>query len=119
MIRGQGGDIDYSTVDILYRDRDGVGRRFKTFSQELRLQGNAFDDKLDWLVGAYFADEDLTVTDNLRFGSQYGRFATCRIVSRRRPCGALFAGTRTCMPVGALPIGVAAGPVRRRRRRSI
>ena len=40
---------------------------------------------LDWLVGAYFADEDLTLTDNLRFGNQYGRFATCRIVSRRRP----------------------------------
>src|SRR3990170_441348 len=37
----QGGDLDYSTVDILYRT-DDVGRRFKTFSQELRLQGNAF-----------------------------------------------------------------------------
>ena len=47
----QGGDLDYSTDDILYRT-DDVGRRFKTFSQELRLQGNAFADRLDWLVGA-------------------------------------------------------------------
>jgi outer membrane receptor protein involved in Fe transport len=80
---GQPGDIDYSPVDILYRSpaNNGVERRFKTFSQELRLQGQAFNDKLDWLVGAYFADEDLTVTDNLRFGTQYGRFATCRIIS--------------------------------------
>ena len=80
---GQPGDIDYSPVDILYRSPvgNGVERSFKTFSQELRLQGNAFNDRLDWLVGGYFADEGLTVTDNLRFGNQYGRFATCRIVS--------------------------------------
>jgi iron complex outermembrane receptor protein len=78
----QGSDTDYSQVDILYRAADGgAARKFKTFSEELRLQGTAFNDKLDWLVGAYFADESLTVTDNLRFGSQYGRFATCRVVS--------------------------------------
>ncbi len=78
----QGSDTDYSQVDILYRAADGNSlRQFKTFTQELRLQGNLFDNKLDWLVGGYFANEDLTVTDNLRFGSQYGRFATCRIVS--------------------------------------
>ncbi|WP_242140579.1 MULTISPECIES: TonB-dependent receptor [unclassified Sphingomonas] len=78
----QGSDTDYSSVDILYRAANGGSlRQFKTFTQELRLQGNLFDNKLDWLVGGYFANEDLTVTDNLRFGSQYGRFATCRIVS--------------------------------------
>jgi len=78
----QGGDIDYSTVDILYRAPDGNSSRgFKTFSQELRLQGAAFGDKLDWLVGGYFANEDLTVTDNLRFGNQYGRYASCRLVT--------------------------------------
>ena len=78
---GQPGDIDYGTVDILYRGGEGVVRSFRTFSQELRLQGSAWNNRLDWLVGAYFADEDLTVNDNLRFGNQYGRFATCRIVS--------------------------------------
>ncbi len=79
----QASDTDYSAVDILYRadDEDAQFRQFKTFSQELRLQGEAFDGKLDWLVGAYYADEDLTVRDNLRFGSQYGRFASCRLVS--------------------------------------
>ena len=78
---GQPGDIDYSAVDILYRGGEGVVRGFQTFSQELRLQGTAFEGVFDWLVGAYFADEDLTLTDNLRFGNQYGRFATCRIIS--------------------------------------
>ncbi|NUS99586.1 MAG: TonB-dependent receptor, partial [Sphingomonas sp.] len=78
----QGGDFDYGTVDILYRPADGSSsRKFETLSQELRLNGRAFSDKLDWLVGGYYADEDLTLKDTLRFGNQYGRFATCRLVS--------------------------------------
>jgi outer membrane receptor protein involved in Fe transport len=79
----QAGDIDYSSVDILYRaPGDSAGQRqFKTFTQELRLNGEAFDGKLDWLVGGFYADEKLTVRDNLKFGSQYGRFAACRAVS--------------------------------------
>ena len=78
----QGGDIDYSTVDILYRAADGnAAREFKTFTQELRLNGQLFGGHLDWLVGGFYADEKLRVTDNLRFGNQYGRFATCRAIS--------------------------------------
>lgn len=78
----QGSDTDYSYVDILYRAADGNSARgFKTFSQELRLQGTAFGETLDWLIGGYYANEDLEVTDNLRFGNQYGRFATCRLIS--------------------------------------
>lgn len=79
---GQASDTDYGEVDILYRaPSDDAYRQFHTFTQELRLQGEAFDGKLDWLVGGFFANEKLTVQDNLRFGNQYGRFATCRLVS--------------------------------------
>ncbi len=79
---GQAGDLDYGAVDILYRadDKDAY-RQFHTFTQELRLQGEAFDGKLDWLVGGFYANEKLTVRDNLRFGDDYGRFATCRLIS--------------------------------------
>ncbi|MES2290204.1 MAG: TonB-dependent receptor [Pseudomonadota bacterium] len=79
----QASDTDYSSVDILYRadNRENDYRRFRTFTQEVRLQGNAFGDRLDWLVGGFYANESLQVTDNLRFGNQYGRFATCRLVS--------------------------------------
>ena len=86
----QPGDVDYGFVDILYRDDDSNAfREFKTFSQELRLQGSAFNDRLDWLFGAYFANEDLQVRDNLRFGTQYGAFAACRIVATINPAAAL------------------------------
>ena len=79
---GQGGDLDYGSVDILYRaPSDDAYRQFHTFTQEVRLQGEAFDGKLDWLVGGFYANEKLTVRDNLRFGTQYGRFAACRLIS--------------------------------------
>jgi len=78
----QAGDLDYGTVDILYRaPSDDAYRQFHTFTQEVRLNGEAFGGKLDWLVGGFYANEKLTVRDNLRFGDQYGRFANCRIIS--------------------------------------
>ncbi|WP_033926856.1 TonB-dependent receptor [Sphingomonas sp. 35-24ZXX] len=104
----QASDTDYSAVDILYRadDEDAQFRQFKTFSQELRLQGEAFDGALDWLVGAYYADEDLTVRDNLRFGSQYGRFASCRLVSGA--LGALYSpGSAGCLAARPALFGAA------------
>jgi iron complex outermembrane receptor protein len=78
----QGTDTDYSTVDLLYNANNSSNQRlFKTFTQELRLQGTAFGDKLDWLVGGFYLDEKIRVRSNLRFGDDYGRFATCRIIS--------------------------------------
>lgn len=112
-VSGQPGDIDYSPVDILYRSpvNGGLERRFKTFTQELRFQGKAFGDKLDWLIGGYFADEKLTVTDNLRFGSQYGRFATCRLLSGTALAGFYSPTTPGCIsPTGRAVISGALAP---------
>lgn len=73
-LRGQ--DADFNNLDILHREDDGTAnQKFSTFTQELRLQGNAFDDKLDWLVGGYFANEVLTLNDNLSYGADYTRYA--------------------------------------------
>ena len=100
----QGGDFDYSTVGILYRPADGSSfRKFKTFSQELRLQGKAFGDKLDWLVGAYYANEDLTLKDTLRFGSQYGRFATCRLITGSPLAGVYSPISQSCIAPALRP----------------
>ncbi len=105
---GGGSDTDYSAVDILYRNDDGTAfRQFKTFSQELRLQGSAFNDRVDWLVGGYLADEKLTVSDNLRFGSQYGRFATCRIISGGGLAGLYSPGSPGCVIPGVGPATLA------------
>ena len=77
-----GGDLDYGNVDILYRAADDQSyRQFRTFTQELRLQGSAWDERLNWLIGGYYANEKLRVQDNLKFGTQYGAFASCRLVA--------------------------------------
>ena len=91
----QASDTDYSTVDILYRadDTNNQYRQFHTFTQEFRLQGSLFNDHLDWLVGAFYTNEQLTVKDNLRFGRQYGRFATCRLVTAVAPLAAGYSPT--------------------------
>jgi len=87
---GGAGDIDYGNLDIAYRPDDGNSfRQFHTFSQEVRLNGSLFNDKLDWLVGGYYSKEDLVVADNLKFGTQYGAFAACRIVATINPAAAL------------------------------
>ncbi|RMF07862.1 MAG: TonB-dependent receptor [Alphaproteobacteria bacterium] len=66
-------DIDYTSLDIAFRDEDGFVQEFETFSQEIRLNGQW--GKLDWLVGAYFADEDLAFDDAIRFGRDFTAFA--------------------------------------------
>ena len=77
-----------------------------------------FNDKLDWLVGGYYADEDLTLADSLRFGEDYGRFATCRLVTggalvqayNPANTGCLAAPVRAGLAAGVLPPLGAAGP---------
>jgi outer membrane receptor protein involved in Fe transport len=85
-LRGQ--DADFNNLDILYRD--DFRQQFKTFTQEARLQGEAFDDRLDWLVGGYYANERLTLSDNLRYGADYDRYAAG--VVRLTPALAAFPG---------------------------
>ena len=99
---GGAADIDYNVADITYRDDDGNSfRRFKTFSQELRFQGSAFADRLDYLVGAYYSNEKLKLVDNSKFGTQYGAFAACRVVATINPNPALRApGSPGCLSPG-------------------
>jgi len=75
----RGTDADFTNLDLIYRD--AYRQRFKTFTQEVRFQGKALGDKLDWLVGGYYGNETLDLADNLRFGTDYGLVQGCRIVA--------------------------------------
>ena len=46
-----------------------TARPSATFSQELRLAGTS--DRLDWLVGGYYQNEDLDRHDRFLYGTQY------------------------------------------------
>jgi iron complex outermembrane recepter protein len=68
-------DSDYSSADLLYRDKNDQFSQFKTFSQEFRANGSFFDDKLDVLFGAYYAREKLAVRDSLKYGKDFQSYA--------------------------------------------
>ncbi|MCL4790589.1 MAG: TonB-dependent receptor [Gammaproteobacteria bacterium] len=42
------------------------------FSQELQLTGQAFDERLDWLVGAYYYEEDIFHNNQVCMGGNNG-----------------------------------------------
>ncbi len=50
-----------------------TGNHIKTMTQELRLQGTAFSDKLDWLIGGFYSTEDIVEDQSMTFGTDYQR----------------------------------------------
>ena len=65
-----GQDSDFSTADIWYRAPDGrFSNEFKQVSQEIRLAGAT--GPVNWLVGAFYANEDLDSLQHLAFGTQF------------------------------------------------
>lgn len=46
----------------------------KTWTAEARLQGSAFNDVLDWLVGVYYSDEQIVEEFALGLGPDFGNF---------------------------------------------
>jgi len=98
-----GQDGDFTRLDILHRT--ALDRRFRTFTQELRLQGDAFEGRLDWLVGGYFANEKLTVSDDIKYGADYERVANCLAVAGSALAPTLNLASPTCSnaPAGVFP----------------
>lgn len=64
-------DSDYSQADLLYVPGGG-GTEFQTFTQEIRLAGEW--GNLDWLVGAFYSDEQINRQFSFFTGSQYGDY---------------------------------------------
>ncbi len=94
----QGIDAEYMGLDVLHRTKGD--RTLKQFTEELRLQGKAFDDRLDWLVGGYYGTESIHTSDNMTFGPDFERFANCLVAG-----GAANPALATCgspAPFGSL-----------------
>ncbi|MFC4698973.1 TonB-dependent receptor [Glaciecola siphonariae] len=64
----RGMDVDFSGIDRAFRD-DYISS-VKDFMQELRLQGEMFDGKVDYLFGAFYSKQDLGLTDTVQVGTQ-------------------------------------------------
>lgn len=57
-------DVDFTSLDIL---RETAATEIDTFTQEFRLTSTG-DNKLDWMVGGFYFDEDVTTGDDLIYG---------------------------------------------------
>ncbi|MBO9695274.1 MAG: TonB-dependent receptor [Sphingopyxis sp.] len=67
----KGADGDMSALDLINLfDRSPA---YRNFSQEVRLSGEAFGDRLSWLVGGYYSDEVITNFDNGTMGTDTER----------------------------------------------
>ena len=96
-INGQ--DSDFTTVDILYRDPNGAfGNQFEQLSEELRLAGET--DRLNWLVGAFYAAEDLESTNQLIYGTQFQQYFSRLLVPTNPNIITLLTGSPTAYPGG-------------------
>ncbi|WP_024889916.1 TonB-dependent receptor [Luteimonas huabeiensis] len=75
-------DFDYSGADIMYRppDEDASLAAFETFSQEFRLTGAT--DRLDWMVGLFYSDEDLRRHDAYYMGAAYEPYLSSLVGSQ-------------------------------------
>jgi iron complex outermembrane recepter protein len=90
----------------------GTGPTFddiKTWTHELRLQGKAFDDKLDWLIGGFYADEKIEEVFSLGLGADFAsivsaaNFGSPAVLSTISAAGNFFANGGT-NPATFVPI---------------
>ncbi len=62
-------DSSFSGLDVF--DVDRLDTDIETFTAELRLQGDALDGALSWLIGGYYSDESITSEQDFSLGADY------------------------------------------------
>ncbi|WP_430446726.1 TonB-dependent receptor [Sphingorhabdus contaminans] len=78
------------------------GDEIKTFTQELRLQGTAFDDKLDWLVGGFYGREKIQSQGAMMLGADFQRAVSAGNFGTAAGVNPLFA--LTALGNGGVPV---------------
>jgi iron complex outermembrane recepter protein len=78
------------------------GDKIKTFTQEIRLQGTAFDDKFDWLVGGFYGKEDIVAQGYLILGRDFQQAVSAGNFANAAGVNPLF--TLTAFGNGGVPV---------------
>ena len=91
-------DSAFSGLDLF--NVDNLANDISTMTHELRVQGDAMDGRLSWLVGGYYADEQIEQSLTSSLGADYDQFS-----------GALLAGAIAGLGVpGSNPFGLGPTP---------
>jgi outer membrane receptor protein involved in Fe transport len=86
-------DIDFTAADYLDNIRKD---QIEMFTQEFRLAGE--NGRLNWIVGAFYADETITLDASIIHGAQYESFINLRLGPI---IAALYGPTGLVAPLGA------------------
>ena len=89
-------DSDFSGLDVF--DVAPSDTNINTLTQELRLQGSSFNDRLSWLVGGFYSEEDIRAEQNFVLGEDFDTLV-----------GALFSGAAGPAPLALFTGGASAG----------
>ena len=82
-----------------------TGNRIKTMTHELRFQGTAFNDSLDWLIGGFYSTEDIVEDQTMTFGTDYQRANSAFNFANALGVNPLFA--LTALGNGGVPVNSA------------
>ncbi|MFP7721208.1 TonB-dependent receptor [Lysobacter sp. A3-1-A15] len=118
-------DFDFSSADLLFRngERDESLTAFETTTQEFRLTGAT--DTIDWMVGAFYSDEDLNRNETYRIGGAYEPYLSIALLSLvnpalgQRPDAPLFLADATGRAPGTVFAGFAADDTYRQNAKSL
>jgi len=64
------GDVDYTGARLVSQNVQNTDT--KSFSQELRIEASSGD--LDWMVGAFYFEDDLVTNTDIRYGEDFRDF---------------------------------------------
>ena len=76
-------DSDFTSLDLFNAGHPtGAvgGTSIDTMTHELRLQGEALDGRLSWLIGGYYSDEDILSDAYTELGSQWDQFISALLL---------------------------------------
>jgi iron complex outermembrane recepter protein len=78
------------------------GDHIKTMTHELRLQGTAFNDKLDWLIGGFYGDEQIRADQTMTLNADFQRTGSAFNFANAAGVNPLFA--LTALGNGLVPV---------------
>ena len=64
-------DSDFTALDIF--NVDALNLEIDTYTAELRLQGESFGGKLNYMIGGFYSDESLDQSASFALGTEYDR----------------------------------------------
>jgi iron complex outermembrane recepter protein len=109
-------ESDFTSLAIFTAGRNGQnsrpgilpnGDKIKTMTQELRLQGTAFDDHLDWLIGGFYSDEKIRALGSLTAGADFQRAVSAGNFANLAGVNPLF--TLTAFGNAGVPVNINGG----------